>query len=96
MMNEAKVPVRTPESSKVTAALVALLAGAVCIGLSPILVRLSEVGPTATAFYRVWLGLPVMGLWMLIQSPKAVSGESAPRPVREWMLLLLPGVFFCR
>lgn len=93
-MNEAKARLRSPESRKVTTALVALLAGAVCIGLSPILVRLSEVGPTVTAFYRVWLGLPVMGLWMLMQSPRMGSKGSAPRPAREWMLLLLPGVFF--
>lgn len=35
-------------------ALAALLAGATCIALSPIFVRVSEAGPTATAF---WPGL---------------------------------------
>lgn len=44
-------------------ALVALLLGAVCIAMSPIFVRVSETGPTATAFWRVALALPV--LWPL-------------------------------
>ncbi|MEA3191796.1 MAG: hypothetical protein QOD26_129 [Betaproteobacteria bacterium] len=45
-------------------ALPALLVGAVFIALSPIFVRLSEAGPTATAFWRVALALPV--LWVLV------------------------------
>ena len=38
-------------------ALAALLIGGVAIGGSPIFVRLSEVGPMATAFWRVALAL---------------------------------------
>lgn len=45
-------------------ALLALLLGAVVIGFSGILVKLSETGPIATAFYRVALSLPVFLLWM--------------------------------
>jgi drug/metabolite transporter (DMT)-like permease len=41
----------------------ALLAGATFIALSPIFVRLSEAGPTATAFWRVALAVPA--LWAL-------------------------------
>ena len=44
-------------------ALGALLVGAACIALTPIFVRLSEAGPTATAFWRVALAVPV--LWLL-------------------------------
>ena len=33
----------------------ALVTGATCIALSPIFVRVSEAGPTATAFWRVAL-----------------------------------------
>jgi drug/metabolite transporter (DMT)-like permease len=43
-------------------ALPALLAGATCIALSPIFVRLSDVGPTASAFWRVALAAPL--LWV--------------------------------
>ncbi|CAA6605055.1 conserved membrane hypothetical protein [Rhodospirillaceae bacterium LM-1] len=45
-------------------ALAALLLGAVGIGFAPILVRLSPLGPSATAFYRLLLSLPILGLWL--------------------------------
>jgi len=48
-------------------ALPALLLGAVFIALSPIFVRLSEAGPTATAFWRVALAAPV--LWLFFRPP---------------------------
>ena len=41
-------------------AVAALLFGASFIALSPIFVRLSEAGPTATAFWRVALAVPVL------------------------------------
>jgi drug/metabolite transporter (DMT)-like permease len=43
--------------------LFALFAGAICIALSPIWVRVSDVGPTASAFWRVTLAVPL--LWIL-------------------------------
>jgi drug/metabolite transporter (DMT)-like permease len=42
----------------------ALLCGAVGIGFAPIFVRLSELGPSATAFYRLFFALPLLWLWM--------------------------------
>ena len=48
-------------------ALAALFFGATCIALSPIFVRLSEAGPTATAFWRVALAVPV--LWIFFRTP---------------------------
>jgi drug/metabolite transporter (DMT)-like permease len=53
----------TPTSTS-RLALAALLAGAVAIGFAPILVRLSPLGPSATAFYRLLLSLPLLGLWL--------------------------------
>jgi drug/metabolite transporter (DMT)-like permease len=52
-----------PASAGFGAAFAALLIGAVCIAMSPIFVRVSETGPTATAFWRVALAVPV--LWLL-------------------------------
>jgi len=46
------------------AALVALFAGAAAFGLSPTIIRVSEVGPAATGFWRLILALPVVWLWM--------------------------------
>ena len=53
----------------------ALLAGATCIALSPIFVRLSDVGPTASAFWRVALAAPL--LWLLYP---LFSGAGAAAP----------------
>ena len=40
-------------------AIATLMSGAIALGMSPILVRLSELEPTATAFHRVFLALPL-------------------------------------
>lgn len=49
-------------------ALGALLLGAVAIGSSAIWVRLSEVGPVATAFWRTALAVPFLALWVLAEN----------------------------
>jgi drug/metabolite transporter (DMT)-like permease len=69
-------------------ALPALLLGATCIALSPIFVRLSEAGPTATAFWRTALALPA--LWPLYLALRPAAGRVAPPRV----LLLAAGVAF--
>jgi drug/metabolite transporter (DMT)-like permease len=70
-------------------ALVALLAGAACIALSPIWVRVSEVGPTASAFWRVALAVPL--LWALLPLfPQAAQ----PRASRRWRLFAAAGLAF--
>ncbi len=70
-------------------ALAALLLGATCIALSPIFVRLSEAGPTATAFWRVALAVPVLWLFCF---PKQ---ETKPRRYSgRWSLLCAAGFAF--
>src|SRR5689334_10836762 len=68
-------------------ALPAMLLGATCIALSPIFVRLSEAGPTATAFWRTALALPA--LWPLYFARPATAGSSRP-----WLLLFAAGLAF--
>jgi len=70
-------------------ALAALLAGATCIALSPIWVRIADVGPTASAFWRVALAVPL--LWALY--PLAPRSESAAGNA-QWKLLALAGLAF--
>jgi drug/metabolite transporter (DMT)-like permease len=64
-------------------ALGALLLGATCIALSPIFVRLSEAGPTATAFWRVALAVPP--LWVFCLLKEKSFGKRSER--RNWLLL---------
>ena len=87
-------PQSTYSHSHARLALFALILGAVCIGFSPVLVRLSEVGPVATAFYRVFLGLPLMLVWMCIGNRAAPVLSTGRVSVRDRLLLLLPGLFF--
>ena len=68
-----------------TGAVFALLLGAAAIGVGPILVRLSEVGPCATAWWRMALALPVFGIWCLL--------ERRPQPAPKGGLLFAGGLF---
>jgi drug/metabolite transporter (DMT)-like permease len=74
-------------------ALAALFAGALAIGSSGIFVRLSETGPTATAFWRGALALPFLAAWALLErrAKRGVAGSSSPR---HEPLFLWAGVFF--
>lgn len=74
-------------------ALSALFAGAVGIAFAPIFVRLSELGPSATAFWRLTLALPPLLLWVTLQR----RGAGAPRPpslATDSHRLLAAGLFF--
>lgn len=68
-------------------AVAATLSGACLIAFAPILVRVSEVGPQATAFWRVAIGALVLGA--------IASVRRAPAPPRETRgLLLVAGLAF--
>lgn len=51
-------------------ALLLLVLGAAAIGLAPIFVRLTDVGPTASAFWRTFLALPFFFAYMRYEAPK--------------------------
>jgi drug/metabolite transporter (DMT)-like permease len=75
--------------SPVTRALAAMLAGAAAIAFAPIFVRLSEVGPTATAFWRCALAVPVIALFL------RWPGQAMPPPAAIALRpLILAGAFF--
>lgn len=60
-------------------ALLALVTGALAMAVSPILVRLSDVGPFASAFYRVFLALPFLFAWMRIEQKRSKASAPARR-----------------
>lgn len=69
-----------------TGAAFAALGGASLLGLSPILVRVSELGPQATILWRFVLALPILAIW-------ATLGRASPRPAQAgW--LVLAGLLF--
>lgn len=70
----------------ITGAALSALGGATLLGLSPILVRLSELGPQATNFWRFALALPILAVW-------ALRGGARPGSVQAgW--LVLAGLLF--
>ena len=81
-------------------ALPALIGGATLIGLAPIFVRLSDVGPSAVAFWRLALALLVLvPAWLIAERRAAPARPGAREPVfphraRLPWGLLLGGLFF--
>ncbi len=70
------------------ASFAALVAGALAMGASPIFVRLADVGPFASAFWRVFLALPALYAWMRLS-------ESGAAPVgRFGLATILAGLAF--
>jgi drug/metabolite transporter (DMT)-like permease len=67
----------------------ALVLAAVAMGVSPIFVRLADVGPFASAFWRVALALPVLYAWM-----KLGEGAGAPAAAPFGRSTILAGLAF--
>jgi drug/metabolite transporter (DMT)-like permease len=69
---------------------IVLILGATLIAFAPIFVRLSETGPTATAFWRLLLAMPLL-------LPLGLCAARTTPPIKQapfaWWLFL-PGVFF--
>ena len=73
-------------------AFLCLLAGGCAIAFAPILVRLSDTGPVASAFWRVALAAPLLWIWLAASSEleaasqaevKAAASGSAGAQIKE-------------
>ena len=82
----------TPAVPASALALIALIAGACAIGFAPILVRLADTGPVASAFWRCALAAPLLWLWALASRARGQSAARMPR--RAWWALALAGLCF--
>jgi drug/metabolite transporter (DMT)-like permease len=69
-------------------AFAALVVGAVAMGSSPIFVRLADVGPFTSAFWRVTLALPALYAWMRLTKSDSGAETSFSLPT------LLAGLAF--
>ena len=83
----AMTAIATDDRQRVTLAFAALVCGAIAMGASVLFVRWADVGPYASAFWRVFLALPFLFAWMRIE------GRSAAWP-RLDRAILLAGLFF--
>ena len=73
-------------------AFLALIAGAVAIAFAPIFVRLADVSPVASAFWRVALAAPLLWIWLLA-SPRPEAAAGGRGFALHWPALLA-GLFF--
>jgi drug/metabolite transporter (DMT)-like permease len=79
----------TEEGRRVAIAITALVFGAVAMGASVLFVRWADVGPYASAFWRVFLALPFLWGWMRMESRGApLAALFSDRAV------ILAGLFF--
>jgi drug/metabolite transporter (DMT)-like permease len=76
--------------SQFAVGIVAMLAAALAMSISPSLVRFADVGPLASAFWRVFLALPILWFWM-----RGEEKRNPEAPARSWSLpILLSGLSF--
>lgn len=78
-----------PDQRRRVLAFVALVLGATAMGASPIFVRLADVGPYASAFWRTFLALPFLWAWARLEqagAPRRTGAIGLP--------VVLAGVFF--
>ncbi len=85
-------PAATP---RFAVAVLALLGGALAMGVSPTFVRLADVGPFASAFWRVGLALPLLWIWAYAESGRAgIAAAFRSRAVHVAGLLFAGDLFF--
>lgn len=80
-----------PDPRARAGAVAALLAGAVAIATAPLFVRVSETGPVATAFWRLFLALPILFGWALA-APRPARKAGRKRGEQRW--IVAAGLFF--
>src|SRR5215510_603542 len=73
--------------------LLALLAGGIAVGFSPILVRLSDVPPMVSGFYRLALALPLL-FAIGLADPKSQAERPSAMTTRDLWLLIACGLTF--
>lgn len=62
-------------------AFLGLVLGSILMGMSPMFVRLADVGPFASAFWRVFLALPPLWLWMRMASEPPSNNPACHRAI---------------
>lgn len=80
--------VSPPAADRKASAIFALVAGALAMGVSPTFVRLADVGPFASAFWRVALAIPILFAWALAEGGRDGLAKAARTPT-VWIAGLL-------
>jgi drug/metabolite transporter (DMT)-like permease len=83
-----------PAADQVLLPVFAVIAGAVAMGISPIFVRLADVGPFASAFWRVALALPLLWAWMRWDTGSATGDVTLTPGGRALAPIVIAGALF--
>lgn len=85
---------QTANTAKIPFALAfaALFVGSLAMGISPVFVRFADVGPFASAFWRVAIALPLLLIWVYAESRQA--GQSMAQALCFDNAIWLAGLFF--
>ena len=83
-----------PAADQVLLPVLAVIAGAVAMGISPIFVRLADVGPFASAFWRVALALPLLWVWMRWDTGSATGDVTLTPGDRTLAPIVIAGALF--
>lgn len=81
------------QHDKLSKAVVALLVGAIAISLAPILVRISNLDPVVSAFYRLAIALPFFMILPFLSSvkPEMSTNKRKRMLFRDYALMFLCG-----
>ncbi|WP_181703049.1 DMT family transporter [Chthonobacter albigriseus] len=91
----ASEPAVLPGQPRAVAALFALVAGALAMGVSPVMVRLADVGPYASAFWRVALAMPLLWAWARSQDDGGTIARAfGSRAVQTAGVIFTADLFF--
>ncbi|MBN1991131.1 MAG: DMT family transporter [Anaerolineae bacterium] len=92
-MSNINPAISMPKPNLGRAALGALVTGAVATGFAPVFVRLSELGPSATAFWRVALAVPVFWLVLNVERQHTTPPGPHSRAI-GYRWLAVAGLFY--
>ncbi len=85
-------PMTRSSSSLQVVPFLALIGGAMAMGISPVFVRFAEVGPFTSAFYRVFLAIPFLWVWASVEA-RSATGRLERDPGFS-MPIVLAGLLF--
>ena len=69
-------------------------AGGILLGFSPIFVRLSDLGPMTTGFYRMLFALPFFLIWVSWEKKLVTHQKIHVCTRKDYFIMVLGGVFF--
>jgi drug/metabolite transporter (DMT)-like permease len=83
------------QSNRLWLGTLTLLLGASCIALAPIMVKLSPLGPQASAFWRLCIAVPALAMWAMLEARQTRHDIQGVRlSIKDIGLIALTGFLF--